>query len=109
MEIKDQVLNVKLNFIKKKVRDQIKIVNERFLPKQMEVPKILNEILEKEKQVSRRMGLNESDLDQSFLSQNPNNKSNFDKLRESKIVLHEVMDNVEYLQKRQEQLKEIKK
>ena len=109
MEIKDQVLNVKLNFIKKKVRDQIKIVNERFLPKQMEVPKILNEILEKEKQVSRRMGLNESDLDQSFLSQNPNNKSNFDKLRESKIVLHEVMDNVEYLQKRQEQLEEIKK
>ena len=41
------------------MRDQIKIVNERFLTKQNEVPKILNEILEKEKQVSRRMGLNE--------------------------------------------------
>lgn len=31
------------------------------------------------------------------------------KLNRSKIVLDEVMDNVEYLQKRQEQLEEIKK
>jgi hypothetical protein len=52
LEIKDLML-------KKKVKDQLQIVNEKLLQKEREVPRILNNILDKENLVSKRMNFRE--------------------------------------------------
>lgn len=59
IEIKDTRLNVNLNLMKKRVKDQLNVINERFLPKQNELPKILNSICENEKQKSQNLGCDE--------------------------------------------------
>lgn len=53
--------------LKKRVKDQLSMVNERFSPKQKEIYKIVNNILEKEKIVSQRLGLNEYNIDKTGL------------------------------------------
>lgn len=52
LEINDLIL-------KKKVKDQLQIVKEKLLLKEREIPKILNNILDKENLVSKRMNFKE--------------------------------------------------
>jgi hypothetical protein len=105
---------------KKKVFSQIEIINQKLNPKKIEVAGLLNRIFEKESKITKRMSkefsLKES-LDTSFCSNDSvdylDSQHNYYKQRTSfesnHIVVKDVQDNINYLNKRQEELEEIKK
>ena len=49
----------KSKLIQKKVNSQVKNAFEKFISKEKEIPRILNDILDKEQLVRNRMGLDE--------------------------------------------------
>ena len=91
-------------------REKLNKIKDNLSPKVGELPNLINQIYEREKIASlklRNIKLSESKLDDSlsFLQLSRNS----DKIRESRIILQEVIDNQEYLQNRQAELEEIKK
>jgi hypothetical protein len=97
------------------VNDQIKIINEQLKPKQDQLPNLLNRIVEKEGKLAKRLSLDESSFpiegfysaaSESRLDSEASYKNSF---RESKLVVKDLVDNTEYLKKRQAELEDIKK
>ena len=93
-EIKDPKL-------RSKALDKIKIVDDKIISKNKELSKILNDIVEKEKNIFT----NENFSDYSDRKSDAENLE----IRESKIILKDVKDNREYLELREKELAEIKK
>jgi hypothetical protein len=96
------------NNVDPNVHSKLEKVSEILTPKISEVQILISTILEKEKTVSlklRNLNISESKLDDSLsLLQNRS-----DHLRESRIIMREVVDNQRYLEKRKEELEDIKK
>jgi hypothetical protein len=115
-----QQANFKDLNLKNKVNEQVKIINERLRPKQQELSNKLNSIVDKEGNLARRISrvgfehiiMNYDAKDRietdSNLETEPQrrNKGSF---RESRLVVQELVDNSEYLRKRQEELEDIKR
>lgn len=96
------------NEITDEIREKLEVIKEKLNPKVEELPNLINEIYEREKIASlklRNIKLSESELDDS-LSIMHSRRS--DKMRESKLVIQEVIANQVYLEKRKEELESIK-
>jgi len=102
---------------KNKVNEQIKIINDKIKPKQKELPNLLNRIVSKEGKLVKRLSIEDSSMPlesfysshESRLDSEHNINNNRGSFRESKLVVGELIDNKEYLRKRQEELEDIKK
>jgi methyl-accepting chemotaxis protein len=106
--------------LKAKVNEQVKIINERLKPKQKDLSNLLNNIVEKETKLARkisRVGIEDiimnyessSRMDTDSNLETEGNKKPRGSFRESRLVVQELVDNSEYLRKRQEELEDIKK
>lgn len=94
--------------ISDEMRQKLDIIKEKLNVKIIELPNLINEIFEREKIVSLRLKnirIPESELDDSLSI--IHNRS--DNLRDSRIILKEVIENQAYLEKRREDLESIKK
>jgi len=90
--------------------EKLNKIKENISPKVAELPSLINSIYEKEKTASlklRNIRLTESQLDDSISYLQLSRDG--DKIRESKIIINEVIQNQEYLENRQRELEEIKK
>ena len=115
-----QQANFKDLNLKNKVNEQVKIINERLRPKQQELSNKLNSIVDKEGNLARKiskvgfehiiMNYDAKDrMDTNSNSETEPQRRNKGSFRESRLVVQELVDNSEYLRKRQEELEDIKK
>lgn len=111
--------NFKEEGLKMRITEQIKIINEKLQPRQIELPNLLNKIVDKEGKLAKRLSLGDPD-ELSMALGSFNSVANERRLdtdgtgskgsfRDSKIAVRELIDNNEYLKKRQEELEDIKK
>jgi hypothetical protein len=101
---------INLNECDSFTREKLNKIKDNLSPKVVELPNLINQIYEREKIASlklRNIKLSESKLDDSLSFLHLSRGS--DKIRESRLILKEVVDNEEYLKNRQAELEEIKK
>lgn len=93
--------------LKSRVIEKIKIVDGKIIEKNKELAKIMDEIVEKESNLFSFKGEEQYNYESSreSLSDNPSEIE----IRESQIILKDVRDNKEYLEKREKELEDIKK
>lgn len=102
---------IKDKALKSKVNEQITIINERLRPKQKELSDLLNSIVETESRLAKRFS--NSNIEDIIMcndkmrseSENERAKMGF---RESKLIVQDLVENTEYLRKRQEELEDIR-
>jgi hypothetical protein len=119
-----KIADYKDDSLKKRVFDQINIINEKLEPKQNELSTLINKIIETESKAAKRLSnVNPEDLaklqNQSGNSFNSDTNLNTEEdekkfpnrgsFRESKLFVQDIQSNMDFLQKRQEELEEIKK
>lgn len=93
--------------LKSRVIEKIKIVDGKIIEKNKELAKIMDEIVEKESNLFSFKGEEQYNYESSreSLSDNPSEIE----IRESQIILKDVRDNKEYIEKREKELEDIKK
>ena len=93
--------------LKSRVIEKIKIVDGKIIEKNKELAKIMDEIVEKESNLFSFKGEEQYNYESSgeSLSDNPSEIQ----IRESQIILKDVRDNKDYIEKREKELEEIKK
>ncbi len=94
--------------LSEEMRQKLEIIKEKLNTRVTDFPNLINQIFEREKIVSlklRNIKISEVDLDDSLSI--IHNRS--DNLRDSRLVLKEVIENQAYLEKRREELESIKK
>jgi hypothetical protein len=96
------------NELRQEMCEKLDIIKEKLNIRVTDFPNLINQIFEREKIVSlklRNIKISEVDLDDSLsIIQNRS-----DNLRDSRLVLKEVIENQAYLEKRREELESIKK
>jgi hypothetical protein len=93
--------------LKSRVIEKIKIVDGKIIEKNKELAKIMDEIVEKESNLFSFKAEEQFNYESSgeSLSDNPSEIQ----IRESQIILKDVRDNKDYIEKREKELEEIKK
>lgn len=94
--------------LKNKVKEQIRIIKDKLTPKKKEINILLNKIVEKETKFTQRLSISSDNFHTINDSRGSERRFN-DSFRESKLIVQDLMDNSEYLRKRQEELEDIKK